>query len=426
MKPFLSQRLALALLAAGFAVPAFMPCEIHARVLSGSVTERKVNRKISSMLKSARKSHDSGKIQPALDTYWKILEIDPNETFAYLELGEIYVKLKIFDRAIELLEPGLTLANREMDRDTICYYYCTLTEAYLELGKTGEANKSLIKAAEAAPKSPMPRKILGDIYLANNRIADAFKAYKKAVELDPDYLPAKEKLGELTATYGDQTHVKTRDKKAIAAKAVKLPATKPIAQQPDVPAKSAKSHETVTADNSMIKNSEDEDQSIIPMPSSATETNKKQLATVAEPEPQKDEPGGSKTDSSIERPRPVPAPVVPTVILADKTPDKAAAAAVDPIDADSSAVDEQIDKLLAGSPEDKKSAAAFLVKLEEKGLNEAEELLYDSDPEVRIIAIRILPEFKAFGPRVKSMLKDASEDSDPAVVEEIKRVLSDL
>lgn len=400
MKPLFSKRLTATFLAVGFAVPALLPSEIHARVLSGSVTERKINRKINSMLNSARKSHDSGKIQPAIDTYWKILEIDPNETFAYLELGEIYVKLKIFDRAVELIEPGLTLANREMDRDTICYYYCILTEAYLGLGKTGEANKSLIKAAEASPKSPMPRKILGDIYLANNRIADAFKAYRKAVELDPDYAPAKEKLGELTATYGDQTHVKTRDKKAIAEKAVKLPATKPVVKQPDAPAATTKAQEE--ASSNAVSNSDNEDQSIIPMP-------------VAE----------TKAATQVERPRPAPAPVVPTVILSEKAAAEPAAA-VDPVDTDSSAIDEQIDKLLAGSAEDKSAATAFLVKLEEKGLNEVEELLYDSDPEVRIIAIRILPEFKAFDSRVRSMLKDASEDPDPAVIEEIKKALSNL
>lgn len=422
MKPLFSKRLTATFLAVGFAVPALLPSEIHARVLSGSVTERKINRKINSMLNSARKSHDSGKIQPAIDTYWKILEIDPNETFAYLELGEIYVKLKIFDRAVELIEPGLTLANREMDRDTICYYYCILTEAYLGLGKTGEANKSLIKAAEASPKSPMPRKILGDIYLANNRIADAFKAYRKAVELDPDYAPAKEKLGELTATYGDQTHVKTRDKKAIAEKAVKLPATKPVVKKTETPAAMTKVPEETPNNSSTVSSSDDEDQSIIPMP--GAETKAAAQSKPAETEPEKNDEKPQEAATQVERPRPVPAPVVPTVILSEKAASEPAA--VDPVDADSSAIDEQIDKLLAGSVEEKTAATAFLVKLEEKGLNEVEELLYDSDPEVRIIAIRILPEFKAFASRVKSMLKDASEDPDPAVIEEIKKALSNL
>lgn len=424
MKMSISRRVAMAAIVAGMAMPLILPSQIQGRVLSGSVTERKINRKINSLLKSARKSYDSGKVQQALDTYWKILEIDPNETFAYLELGEIYSRLKIFDRAIELLEPGLKLASREMDNETICYYFCIMTEAYLGLGKTGEANKSLIKAAEASPKNPMPRKILGDIYLSNNRIADAFKAYKKAVDLDPDFAPAKEKLGELTATYGDQTHVKTKNKKAIAEKAVKLSPSKSI-------------NKTQTNTDVSLKvpqekpetNSEKTDQIIIPTPpvsENASEPTKvdTKISSTTDSEPSAVSEEKKETSPAIERPRPVPAPVVPTVILAKEAP--TATAAVDPVDADSALIDEQIDKLLAGSPEDKKKAADYLVKLEEKGLNQVEELLYDSDPEVRIIAIRVLPEFKAYTDRVKIMLDDASEDPDPSVVEEIKKALGNL
>ncbi|HMM61337.1 MAG TPA: hypothetical protein PKC25_14530, partial [Candidatus Rifleibacterium sp.] len=114
------------LLAAAVAAFLSVPCVGDARVLAGSVTERKQNKKIESMLKSARKNADSGKVQKAIESYWKILELDPNETFAYLELGEVYVNLRIFDRALELLELGLTMAEREMDRDTVCYYYSIL------------------------------------------------------------------------------------------------------------------------------------------------------------------------------------------------------------------------------------------------------------------------------------------------------------
>ncbi len=433
MKMTMSRRVAMAAIVAGMAIPLMLPSQISARVLSGSVTERKINRKINSLLKSARKSHDSGKIQQALDTYWKILELDPNETFAYLELGEIYVKLKIFDRAVELLEPGLKLASREMDNETVCYYFCIMTEAYLGLNKTGEANKSLIKAAKTSPKSPMPRKILGDIYLANNRIADAFKAYKKAIELDPDYVPAKEKLGELTAAYGDQSHVKTKNKKAIAEKAVKLPAS-----GTSKASQTTTSVASNTTENNPLTDSAKADQTIIAMPAPAVSEPasepaaiNKTVANIAEPEPTPTTTDNSEEKKEVspvlDRPRPVPAPVVPTVILVKEPPTASTAtAAVDPVDADSAMIDEQIDKLLAGSPEDKKGAAAYLVKLEEKGLNHVEELLYDSDPEVRIIAIRVLPEFKAYTDRVKTMLDDASEDPDPSVVEEIKKALGSL
>jgi hypothetical protein len=78
--------LSVAIIAAGFAIPLLSPPPLQARVLSGSVTERKINRKITSMLKSARKSYDSGKVQQALDSYWKILELDPMKPLPILNL----------------------------------------------------------------------------------------------------------------------------------------------------------------------------------------------------------------------------------------------------------------------------------------------------------------------------------------------------
>lgn len=441
-----SQRLAKTFIAAAIAVPFLLPPAVEARVLSGSVTERKTNRKITSMLKSARKSFDSGKVQQALDAYWKILELDPHETFAYLELGEIYVNLRIYDRAIELLEPGLTMAQREMDRETICYYFCILTQAHLSLNQTGEANKSLIKAAEASPQNPMPRKILGDIYLANNRIADAFKAYKKAVELDPNYQEAKEKLGELTAQYGDSPQAKPRDKATISQKAVKLPATKAAdpkttpKPQPSTIVAAAPAPDQPEPSTAVVANNPD-DITPLPMPepvntapiSSAARIDrpkpvpasaKDSVATPTRPLPE-ETPTASVTVAAVtERPRPVAVATATTAAEPSKTIATATPATnADAPSADTAQIEEQIDKLLAGTTEEKKAATSFFVKLEEKGLTEIEELLYDSDPEVRIIAIRILPEFKAFNQRVKTMLNDASEDPDPSVIEEINKAL---
>lgn len=405
-----------------------LPQQIEARVLAGSVTERKINRKIASLLKAARKNYDKGKVQVALDNYWKILEIDPQETFAYLELGEIYVELRIYDRAIELLEPGLTMAQREMDSDTVCYYYCILTNAHLALNQTGHATKTLIKAAEAAPKNPMPRKILGDIYLANNRIADAIKAYKKALEFDPDYQPARIQLGEVIAQHGERPQKPAIDRQALARKAEPLPATKPAtkpaAATPDrprpkpatepapisapAPATQADTinedgfEEISSADNMVIP----DETALLPMPAATPKPAPIAANVEARPMPVSSPP--AKTDT---------APVTNTASAtqpATRTPSKASP----------EEIEAQIDKLLAGNLEEKKAAASFFVKLEEKGLVEIEELIYDPDPEVRILAVRTLLEFKAFKSQVKTILEDASDDPDPSVIEEINKAFT--
>lgn len=464
-----------------FCVTLLLPQQAETRVLAGSVTERKINRKIDSMLKAARKNYDNGKVQVALESYWKILEIDPQETFAYLELGEIYVGLRIYDRAIELLEPGLTMAQREMDRDTICYYYCILTQAHLALNQTGLANKTLIKAAEAAPKNPMPREILGDIYLANNRTADAIKAYKKAVELDPDYQSAKEKLGALIAKHGDQPQTRAKDRDAIARKAEPLPPQKPAAKKPAttgpvatsstaqkvamIPAaqtpprpqpvsvgseEDANINETEDEVEEVEEDSEEEPENLseeesddeVAEVSSADEDGEENTESAAIPDDMAPLPLPTSTQpaqsQSTARPMPntqssstataVPASTAPAAAVATATeknaePEKTGSNAPS---ASPEEIENQIDKLLAGTPEDKRAAVSFFVKLEDKGLTEIEELLYDPDPEVRIIAIRTATEFKAFKQRVKTMLEDATDDPDPAVDEEIEKALAQL
>ena len=424
------------LLAAAISAFLSVPAVSEARLLAGSVTERKQNRKITTMLKSARKNADSGKIQSALDTYWKILELDPNETFAYLELGEVYVNLSIFDRAIELLEPGLTMAEREMDADTVCYYYCILTNAHIGLNQIGQANKSLLKAAEAAPANPMPRKVMGDIYLANDRIADAMKAYRKAVELDPAYQPAAEKLGELVAKYGDQPPAKTRDKKVIQAKAEKLPEAKipagaTIATRPAGTTSSAAAQKAPAVDptpKTATRPSYEE-----PAPAKPTTALVASATVVPRPRPETPatSPAANQANAdSAAQPIPVaaakPTTGSPNVALIVSAPPPTTASASASTAADAAEVENQLDKLLAGTPEEKSAATSFFVKLEEKGLTEIEELLYDPDPEVRVLAVRTLTEFKAFGQRVKTMLQDASEDPDPLVIEEINSALQHL
>lgn len=425
------------MIAVAFCAVLLLPKHLEARVLAGSVTERKINRRIESMLKSARKNYDNGKVEVALNNYWKILEIDPQETFAYLELGEIYVSLRIYDRAIELLEPGLTMAQREMDKDTICYYYCILTTAHLELNQTGLANKTLIKAAEASPKNPMPREILGDIYLANNRIADAIKAYKKAIELDPYYQPAKEKLGAVIAQHGEQRQARPKDRSEIAKKAEKLPPQKATGVRaqpaPAVAAVKAIAPVTPTPRPQAVvaatesENDEDDEEEFVEISSKhVDDSNEKAIPDDLIPLPLPTQPAKTTAAQTAPRPTPIAAPAKVAETPSSTTPATTQAASQTTLSASPEEIETQIDKLLAGTVEEKKAATDFFVKLEEKGLVEIEELLYDPDPEVRIIAIRAITQFKAFTQRVKSMLNDAAEDPDPSVVKELEKAITQL
>lgn len=391
----------------------------ESRVLSGSRTERKLNRKIERLLNSARKQYDSGKVQQALDSYWKILEIDPQETFAYLELGEIYFELKIYDRAIELLEPGCKTAELEMDPETVCHYYCVLTNAYVQIKQLGKASKALIKAADASPKNPLPRKILGDIYLANNRVKSAYKAYKKALSFDPNYEPALEKIGELTTKYNIQVSKNPlKEKKAPQSASKKPESARPLPINQPVPEPEQTGPAAESGNDDLIP------VAIIPMPKSAAatpvETAKPAAPAPAEPvATPRPRPNTSPKPSVAAAPVPLPLPVPATA-------SGSAATSGEKVEVDPAVVEEQLDKLLAGSVSEKKDATDFFVGMNADGIVEVEELLYDSDPEVRIVAIRALSAFKAHKERVVKILQDSSDDPDPQVQKEIQGALSVL
>ncbi len=413
---------------------------LEARIMSGSISEKKQTTKVSKLLNTARKHVSKGKNQDAIDTYWKVLELDSHEPYAYLEIGELYKNLQIYDRSIEMLTSGLEIGENELDADTICHYYCVLTEVYTITSQQGLANKALIKAAEISPRNPMPRKILGDIYLKNNRIANAYKAYKKALELDPYYHPATQALNELTMEYGNQLPKEDKDTDYIKKVAVKLePASETTKKQnkqqviqSDEKSMPPKTDSTTTQtaemqkqeSNSLTQNNEDEiiitkeekpaikDERPLPLDS-------KELAKI---ETAKQKKNRKKKNNNKKKPQ-TAEEIEKAISEQEQT------ASVTPAESSKKMTSKEKDQynielFLAGNPTQKEEAINYFINQGETGLYQIEELLYDSNPDIRLLAVRALPLFEDYKDEVKTILQDATEDSDPTVAEEIQKALS--
>ena len=424
------------------------PPAIEARIMAGSVSEKKQTNKVTKLLNTARKHVSKGKNQDAIDTYWKVLEMDSHEPYAYLEMGELYKNLQIYDRSIEMLTSGLEIGENELDADTICHYYCVLTEVYSITSQQGLANKALIKAAEIAPRNPMPRKILGDIYLKNNRIANAFKAYKKALELDPYYHPATQALNELTMEYGNQLPKEDKDKDYIKKVAVKLePASEknnnqnsPIKEDKQSQPKIAKT----TADNEVKPN--------IPIEETIKVANQDVVLSSNIQQTDNEEETGTtkakKKEIKDERPLPLEAKELAKMESAKKKKSKKKKTgkpqtaeeiekAISEREQTASVSSDQSKKMtskekdqhnielfLAGNPTQKEEAINYFISQGETGLYQIEELLYDSNPDVRLLAVRALPLFEDYKEEVKTILQDALEDNNPSIAEEIQKALN--
>ncbi len=426
------------------------PPAIEARIMAGSVSEKKQTNKVTKLLNTARKHVSKGKNQDAIDTYWKVLEMDSHEPYAYLEMGELYKNLQIYDRSIEMLTSGLEIGEKELDADTICHYYCILTEVYSITSQQGLANKALIKAAEIAPRNPMPRKILGDIYLKNNRIANAFKAYKKALELDPYYHPATQALSELTMEYGNQLPQEDKDKDYIKKVAVKLEPASEKNKNQNSPAKEDKQSQPkiakTTADNEVKPNIPKEETIKIANQEVVLSTNIQQTDNEEELIATK----ANKKEIKDERPLPLEAKELAKMESAKKNKNKKKnkktnkpqtaeeiekaisereQAASVPSDQSKKMTSKERDQhnielFLAGNPTQKEEALNYFISQGETGLYQIEELLYDSNPDVRLLAVRALPLFEDYKEEVKTILQDALEENDPSIAEEIQKALS--
>ena len=427
---------------------------IEARIMAGSISEKKQTTKVVKLLNTARKHVSKGKNQDAINTYWKVLELDSHEPYAYLEMGELYKNLEIYDRSIEMLISGLEIGEKELDADTICHYYCILTEVYSITNQQGLANKSLIKAAEIAPRNPMPRKILGDIYLKNNRIANAFKAYKKALELDPYYHPATQALDELKAEYPNQLPQEDKDKDYIKKVAVKLQPSTQTSKKSDSPSKDKGVKPTIQATKVEEINQPKKEKPEIkqvqqePVIAATSQQNidDNQTQTAKEEEPKQE-----KTKEIMDkRPLPLDSKELAKLDKAKKqkknkkqskqqkpqTPEEIEKAIAEKEQAASVSKEENkkmsskekdqhyLELFLAGNPTEKEEAINYFINQGEIGLYQIEELIYDSNPDVRLLAVRALPLFEDYKDEVKSILQDALDDNDPELAEEIKKALS--
>jgi tetratricopeptide (TPR) repeat protein len=412
---------------------------LEAKIKAGSISEHKQNAKVAKLLNSARKSVIKGKNQDAINSYWKVLELDSQEPYAYLELGEIYKNLKIYDRSIEMLSSGLELGKDELDIDTLCKYYCILTEAYSATNQQGLANKSLIKAAEIAPRNPMPRKILGDIYLKNNRVANATKAYRKALELDPYYEPATKALNELKLEYGNKLPQEDKDKDYIKKVAVKLAPDNDNNKKNKNKQKAEKTnekHNIIIKEETEKKETTniDELDNDIEIPKSYTEMeeSKEKTITISDSRPlplsekelaKIEKKKKKKQEENEKAKKPQTEEEIEKAISEKETQYQSD---LDIEKSKSSDYQQYIDLFLAGNPTEKEEAINYFINQGKPGLEAVEELVYDPNPNVRIMAVRALPLFDDYKDEVKTFLEDVSNevDQDQDVIKEINNALS--
>lgn len=162
--------------------------EKGAAVLESVFEELPDNTTVAWYLAHFRKA--AGNTEGAVETFRKILELDPTNTSAHLEIGRIHVAAEDFasarDEYFAALEKN-EKANPDLDYEKDAFFseLLGLTSQYGQRGRFDEAIELLVKLSEKAPRYGFVWSNLGLVYRDSGKFEKARDAYKKAADLLP-------------------------------------------------------------------------------------------------------------------------------------------------------------------------------------------------------------------------------------------------
>jgi tetratricopeptide (TPR) repeat protein len=149
------------------------------------------------------KTHEEGKKEKYLALGLRQIELTPEEPKPYFEVGEMYLNDRQYDRAFPLLARCIQLiessARPERYRTTYCYASFAAGKALVEMGQFQPAAKIFQKLSLLYPAS-MVFFFLGLTLSRTGKLEEAERAYKKAIELNPEDMEMHNNLANLYIT----------------------------------------------------------------------------------------------------------------------------------------------------------------------------------------------------------------------------------
>ncbi len=147
-----------------------------------------------SYLKAARQAESRNQFLAAINSYFRILEVDPDDECVTLKVAESFGKMRYFQQQSLWANRALQLNPRFIRA------YVNLGNAQYGSGDLDEAKRTFKKAAEVAPNDPLPYFSLGILADDRGKHQDAISYYRRSLEVDPKFEDA---LYNLAAVYAD-------------------------------------------------------------------------------------------------------------------------------------------------------------------------------------------------------------------------------
>jgi len=148
-------------------------------------------------------------IQKAKDCYEKVIEIDPFHTVAYFNLGNVLAGLEEIQKAKECYEKAI-----KIDPNYVNAHY-NLGNLLKKLGENLKAKECYEKAIEIDPNHINIHYNLGVIFQELKENQKAKDCYKKTIEINPNYADAHNNLGLVFKELGEKQKAKDCFEKAI-------------------------------------------------------------------------------------------------------------------------------------------------------------------------------------------------------------------
>ncbi|MCW5824287.1 MAG: tetratricopeptide repeat protein [Cyanobacteria bacterium TGS_CYA1] len=135
--------------------------------------------KIVQLIELSSLNYEVGNVQPAIDTLYEALGLDPNNTDTHQTLVKLLIAEKQWPQLIKEYERALA---KKPDNSEL---HLLLGDALYMIRNNSQALEEYKKAANLNGQDPKPHRHIAALYMNNLDYAEAAKAYKRALNIDP-------------------------------------------------------------------------------------------------------------------------------------------------------------------------------------------------------------------------------------------------
>ena len=164
------------------------------------------------LVSRARQEFESGRFADAEKTYQEIVDASPNNAFALSNLGVTQIQARKLSAAEVALKKAIEINPKDAFAAT------NLGVVYCKQGKFDEAMASLQDALAADDKDHIAQNYLGICYGEKGRLEESEAAFRRSIELRPEYPDAHFNLAVLYATAQPPSLAKVREHYDLAVK----------------------------------------------------------------------------------------------------------------------------------------------------------------------------------------------------------------